>query len=441
MRATPSRMVLACALLVAMGVRPAGAAEPSGPKTTEISYYYDCLRHLLARPIARQLDLGREVRRLTGNPRQAVNVDAHDQVRLPSTWWTPRLGFRPVSVDQMLRGPGPGTGPAPGKRVVVKAKTQGVTPGFFVKDSDGVAFLLKFDPPELSEMATGADVVGSYLYWAAGYNVADNVIYSFTADDLEIPSGTTIVDERGNRRPLDRAFLLRVLDHVPRGADGRHRAVASRLLSGRSLGPFQYTGRRRDDPEDLIPHQHRRELRGLWVMAAWTNHIDVRGPNSLDMWVTENGRSFVRHHLIDFGACFGSGSIIKREYLAGSEYFIDCKVIGRQLVTLGLRPFRWEAAVDPDLPSIGFIDSDTFDPGTWRPEYPNPAFDERTERDIRWGARIVAAFTDEHIRAAVARARYSDPRASEYLARVLIERRDKIVRRWLGAPATSASGR
>ena len=429
----------ACALLVP-STGAAGAAEPAGPRATEISYYYDCLRHLLARPIARKLDLGRGVRRLSGNPRQAANVDEDDQVRLPSTWWTPRLAFRPVTVDQMLQGPGPGTGPAPGKLVVLRAKTQGVTPGFFVKDTSGVRFLLKFDPPELAEMATGADVVGAYLYWAAGYNVADNSVFAFTADDLELPSEATVVDERGNRRPMDRAYLLRVLEHVPRGADGRYRAVASRVLSGRPLGPFQYTGRRRDDPEDLIPHQHRRELRGLWAMAAWTNHIDVRGPNSLDMWVTENGRSFVRHHLIDFGACFGSGSIIKREYLAGSEYFLDYGVIGRQLVTLGLRPFPWERAVDPDLPSIGFIDSETFDAGSWRPEYPNPAFDERTERDIRWGARIVAAFTDEHIHAAVARARYSDPRASAYLARVLIERRDQIARRWQRAPGTTATG-
>ena len=54
-------------------------------------------------------------------------------------------------------------------------------------------------------------------------------------------------------------------------------------------------------------------------------------------------------------------------------------------------------------------------------------------RDIRWGARIVAGFTDEHIRAAVAAARYTDPRAAEYLTRVLIERRDKLVQHWLRA--------
>jgi len=434
-------VMLVSALLAGTIARTGGAAEPAepaGPKTTEISYSYDFFKHTFARPIARQLDLGREVRRVSGNPRQAANVDANDQVQQPSTWWTPRLGFRPVTVDQMLRGPGPGTGPAPGRLVIERAKSQGVTPGFFVKDSSGDAFLLKFDPPKQPEMATGADAVASYLYWAAGYNVADNAIYTFTAEDLELSPKANIVDKRGERRAMNRDDLMRMLEHVPRGPDGRYRALASRLLPGRPLGPFEYEGRRKDDPEDLIPHQHRRELRGLWVIAAWTNHVDVRGPNSLDMWTTEKGRSFVRHHLIDFGSCLGSGATVKREYLAGTEYFLDYKVIARQIGTVGLLPFAWEGAVDPNLPSIGFIDSDTFNPGNWRPEYPNPAFDERTERDILWGARIVAAFTDDHIRAAVARGSYSDPRAAEYLTRVLIERRDLIVRRWLPDRAVTA---
>jgi len=438
MRMRRLRVTLVCLLLAGTLTRPGDAAEPAGPRATEISYSYDVIEHLFARPIARQLDLGRAVRRLGGNPRQAVNVDAEDQVRQPSTWWTPRLGFRPVTVEQVLRGPGPGTGPAPGRLVVQRAKSQGVTPGFFVTDSLGAGFLLKFDPPELAEMATGADAVGAYLYWAAGYNVADNAVYTFSAEDLVLSAEATVVDAKGRRRSMDRDDLMHMLERVPRGPDERYRSLASRLLPGRPLGPFEYQGRRRDDPEDLIPHQHRRELRGLWAMAAWTNHIDVRGPNSLDMWTTENGRSFVRHYLIDFGSCLGSGATVKREALAGTEYFLDYGVIARQIGTLGLVPFPWEDAVDPDLPSIGFIDSDTFDPGNWRPEYPNPAFDERTERDIRWGARIVAAFTDEHIHAAVARGRYSDPRAAEYLARVLIERRDKIARRWLPDRATTA---
>ena len=93
--------------------------------------------------------------------------------------------------------------------------------------------------------------------------------------------------------------------------------------------------------------------------------------------------------------------------------------------------------MDPQLPAVGFIESKVFDPVSWRPDYPNPAFDERTERDIRWGARIVAGFTDGHIRAVVAAAHYTDPRAAEYITLTLIERRNKLVSRWLGQGITS----
>jgi hypothetical protein len=103
----------------------------------------------------------------------------------------------------------------------------------------------------------------------------------------------------------------------------------------------------------------------------------------------------------------------------------------RRLFRFGLVPFSWESAVDPHIPSAGFVSTTTFDPTRWRPDYPNPAFDERTLRDIRWGARIVAAFTDDHIRAAVQAGRYSDPRAVEFLTQALITRRDKIARAFL----------
>jgi hypothetical protein len=263
------------------------------------------------------------------------------------------------------------------------------------------------------------------------------VIVQFRREDLRFEPGARYTDPLGRKRPITEEFLDRLLERVPRREDGSYRAVASRLLAGKPLGPFEYRGRRRDDPEDLIPHEHRRELRGLWTICAWLNHADSRGPNSLDVWVTENGRSFVRHHLIDFGSCLGSGAVAARSPQTGGEYFVDYGVMARSLLTLGLWRQPWERTVDPGLPSIGFIEASAFDPDGWRPDYPNPAFDERTEADIRWGARIVAGFTDEHIRAAVAQGRYSNPRAADYLAKVLIERRDKLVKRWLSAPSAA----
>ena len=72
---------------------------------------------------------------------------------------------------------------------------------------------------------------------------------------------------------------------MPRLADGRVRVTASRYLAGRPIGPFRYYGTRTDDPNDVIPHENRRELRGLRLFAAWTNHDDTRAHNTQDVTV------------------------------------------------------------------------------------------------------------------------------------------------------------
>ena len=434
----PVALALALTAANGAGADPTPSPAPGQPKPSKVSYYYDALDQGVVRPVTRVTDAALLVRKISGNRREAANVDAQDEVRLSSTWWQPRVGFRSVTVEQMLRGPGPGTGPKPGKWRVTGLKTQGVSRGVRIKDSDGETFQLKFDVPKWPEMASGADVVASHLFWAAGYNVPDNAIVNFTRDDLEIRQGSTYTDLTGHKRHLDWEAVDEALRGVPKAPDSTYRAVASRFIKGTPLGEWEFRGRRPDDPEDLIPHQHRREVRGLYAIAAWLNHTDGSARNTLDMWVTDGGRSFVRHHLLDFSGCLGSASIDRQSYANGLEHFVDYGRIAKSLVTLGLQPFRWESTVDPHLPAVGFFESSVFRPRNWKPFLPNPAFDERTRRDERWGARIVAAFSDEMIQAAVALGRYSDPRAEEYITRTLIERRDKIARE-LGGESTEAS--
>ncbi len=411
------------------------------PRAHDSSYLYDLIDHSFVRPATRVLDVARLGRRLTGHPREAVNVDANDDVRLPSTWWQLRLGYRTVTPEQVLHGPGPGTGPAPGRWTITKSKGQGVSAGFQIRDAAGATFVIKFDDPRFPCASSAADVIGSHLVWAAGYNVPDNAIAYLVPDSLDIAPGTTFADARGRRRPLTAADVRRMLATVAPPVDGRYRCLASRFVAGKPIGPFAYEGRRKDDPEDRIPHELRRELRGLWTIAAWINHTDSRSANTLDSWVTDHGRSFVRHYLIDFGSTLGSGTDTDREYSEGFEYYFDYGAAARSAATLGLAPARWESVTDPHMPSVGVFESRRFDPVGWRPDYPNPAFDERTVRDIRWGARIVAAFTDDDIRAVVEAAQLPNPRAADYLTRTLIERRDKLVHHWLGGsvvPATEA---
>jgi hypothetical protein len=143
----------------------------------------------------------------------------------------------------------------------------------------------------------------------------------------------------------------------------------------------------------------------------------------------------------------GSGSVFAQVPRAGNEYILEWAPAFKTLATLGLYVRPWIAVDYPDVaPSVGRFESDFFDPVKWRPEYPNPAFDNMRPDDAFWGARLVAHFTDERIRAIVAKGQYNDPAASEYIAKMLIARRDKVLKAWLTgvnpvvAPALSSDG-
>ena len=67
--------------------------------------------------------------------------------------------------------------------------------------------------------------------------------------------------------------------------------VASKGISGKDVGPFKYFGTRPDDPNDIHPHEHRRELRAMRVFGAWLNHDDSRAINTRD-FLQEVGSRF-----------------------------------------------------------------------------------------------------------------------------------------------------
>ena len=80
------------------------------------------------------------------------------------------------------------------------------------------------------------------------------------------------------------------------------------------------------------------------------------------------------------------------------------------------------------LPEVGRFEYKTFDPRNWRNNYPNPAFELHNPGDAFWAAKKVMAFSNDAIRAIAGTAQYSDPRATEWVVKCLIERRDKIGR-------------
>jgi hypothetical protein len=369
---------------------------------------YDFVQHSFGRPGDR-------------SKAPALNVNTLGEVP-DSSWFQNRYGMFPMSLSELAQGPNTGDGPSTEQPwLVIDAKTEGVTPGFRIRDARGDVYVIKFDPLENPELATAAEVISTKFFYAIGFNVPENYITFFNRNQLRI-------DEKVK---LSEGDLDKLLKRVYRRQDGTYRALASKLLAGTPIGPFQYFGTRPDDPNDIFAHENRRELRGLRVFAAWLNHDDSRAINTLDMLVNEEGRRHVRHHLIDFGSTLGSGSTGVQKARAGWEYLWEPKVVLGRMATLGLWDRAWIHAKYPAHPSIGNFESRYFEPEEWKPEYPNPAFLNMTDQDAYWAAKIVMAFTEKEIRAIVRTGQLSDSEAEDYLVETLVKRRDKIGRAWL----------
>ncbi|MBI2504136.1 MAG: hypothetical protein HYW07_13005 [Candidatus Latescibacteria bacterium] len=407
------------------------------PEEIAENQVWDIADHTFFFQVGKVLDLGWSARRL-GNllhlapPKQADNLNELDEAP-NSSWHTNRHFLHPMSLEELAAGPGEAVPDTSGPWEIVAGKFEGGTAGFTIEDALGVRFLLKFDSPGNSEMGSAAEVIATKILHAAGYNVPRNSVVYFDAARLRIGVKATVPVEGGGKRPMTPEDLQDILGNIDPQPGGRLRCVASQFLEGRPAGIFDYHGRRGDDPNDRVDHEHRRELRGLRVIGSWMNDADRRAANTLDMYVSgPEGRHYLKHYLIDMGSTFGSNNLMPHLPKYGNEYVWDPRTILRSLVSLGFYHKPWEEPLLMPYPVLGYFENQTFDPGGWVPTYPNPAFERCTDRDGYWGAKIVMSFSDEQIRAMVGAGRYSDPGVAAELARLLAQRRDLIGRYWFG---------
>jgi hypothetical protein len=357
----------------------------------------------------------------------ALNVNTLGEVP-DSSWFTNRLGVREMTTEEILRGPSTVDGPAPGAWQVTGRPDAGITPKFTIRDARGDIYLIKLDPLSNAELPSSVEVISTKIFHAIGYHVPEDFLVSFDLDRLTIAPGAKARTFNGKRKPIERADLERWLRDVPRQDDGTIRALASRYVPGKVVGQFLYAGRRSDDANDIYPHERRRELRGMRVFAAWLNHDDARALNSIDSYVDDGGRKYIRHYLQDFGSNLGSGSTSAQQPRGGYEYLIERREILKGLGGLGFYTRPWMRAKFSHDPSVGNIEADVFDPATWKTEYPQPAFSEMDAADAFWAGSILARFSNAMIRSLVEEARLSNPSATSYVADVMIRRRDKVLR-------------
>ncbi|MEM9492286.1 MAG: hypothetical protein AAGC55_24280, partial [Myxococcota bacterium] len=398
-------------------------AKPTNPGFAKLLYFFD---RFAVRRLTRTMELRA--------PRHAANVNSVDEVP-DSTWFRNRIGMHPLGPDAIARGPGSGAGrPDLSEPLTITGtKVGGVTVGFLAEDRRGVKYLIKFDRQGLPEIETGANVVIQRLMWAAGFHVPEDDVITLRRDQMILAEDAEVADTFGNTRPMTEDDLERALTRVDRSPDGSYRALASKFLAGVPLGGVSPEGVRADDPNDVVPHEERRELRGQYVLFSWVGHTDVKFDNMLDMWI-EDPRDprirYVKHYLVDFGNGLGTLGVVENRDNDGFAYSFDLEYMARSLVAVGLWRRPWEGVSPPPLVGVGRIDAEHFQPGSWRPQFPWTPFNRRDRHDGLWGAKIVARFSPAHIRAAVRAGAYSDPRTTEYIVQTLIDRRDKIIRYW-----------
>lgn len=373
----------------------------------------------------------------TGEPVRAQNTNTAGEVP-DSSWFTNRMGTRDMTLEELARGANRTNGPDTlNTLTVVAAGLESFTEGLVVLDSRGDRYYLIFDPAGMANMATGAAVVANRFFYAIGYNVLPSSIVAIHRQKLTISPDAAIQILGGKQAPLDQEFLDLFLENADRRKDGMYRAVAVEITrEAENIGEFKFYGTRGDDPNDIIPHQDRRELRGMRVFAAWLNHYNYRSISTLDRYETVDGSSYVKHYMIDFSTALGSGNgpggrIIPKDKQSGNEYSLvgDAGATLKTALSLGFwkRPWMKVEYPYPLYPEIGRFEAEFFQPDQWRPAYPNPAYKGMLLDDAFWATKILARFSDEAIRTIVRTGEYSDPAAELYLVETLIKRRDKLI--------------
>lgn len=367
----------------------------------------------------------------------AVNVNALDEVP-NSSWFQNRIGANAMTPDEMVRGPCSEKALDPnmpdGSWIIDHGKDNGANPGFRVNIPGLGKFMLKTDPAEEPERATGATAIAARVYYAAGYySPCDSVVY-FRPSLLKLKPGLKVTNNQGVTKAFDQQRLEEILKSASH-RNGLVRMVASEWLPGKPLGPYTYDGKRSDDPNDAIAHEDRRELRGARLISAWLNHFDSREQNTLDVFLfadpkKKEGPGHVVHYIIDMGDCFGStwatDSMSRR---LGNSYMLDFPYLVEDFLTLGVNQRPWERQ-QRTAGVFNYFSARDFDPELWRGEYPNPAYGRMTEGDGAWAARIIARFDDALVAAFVSVGKY-DADSERYLTETLIARRDAILRRYL----------
>ncbi len=418
---------------VSVPCRPDTAAGgiTCAPRTYVSSFLWDQVDNLAFARLSRALSV-----EVSG---EAANANSLDEVA-DSSWFTNRAGAAAHGAcrpDDLLPPPDQVAG---GEWQIVHGKDDGSSEGFRIAVAGKGEYMLKADDANQPERASAASTIAAAIYHELGFHTTCEQVIALRAAQLQLLPGLGTIDNARVRHPLTGPALHHILASATQLGGGLVRMEASKWLPGVTLGPFRYHGTRGDDPNDIIDHADRRELRGSRLLAAWLGHWDAREQNSMDVWMASDAArphsspGVVVHYLLDMSDAFGESSrVAQMTPRLGHTYEFDLGEIARAFVTFGIEERSWDRArVVRSREKFGMFGVADFVPERWVPAYPNPAFLRMTERDAAWMARKIARLSSEDIRRIVELGRFRDPGDADYLTSVLVARQRAILERYLG---------
>ncbi len=390
---------------------PAAEAGDRNPSPVpQKSGDFDFVEYSVAASLRYPVDSHLDTRRV---PRSR-DVNSMDEVP-GSSWFTPRLGNKEITPAELVKGPEK-QGPPQTPFTIIKAKTSGNSPGFIIRDSRGLKYLIKFDRPELADLESTVNYVVNRVFWGFGYNVTEDYIVNFSEEDAK--AGEGIEQEK-----VDEVYL-----YSHRGEGGRFRAVASLFLQGEILGPISPKGTRKGDANDTIAHENRRVLRGMRMFSAFLNNSGFRSDNSMDVYEGQPGQGHTVHYLLDFGENFGVHGAGKSRMWDGFEHFFSLRDSSRKFAGLGFPVQKWERAVyDSNDPNSTF-EAEMFEPGKWKETTPFLPMTYSRPDDDYWAAKIISALEPAHLDALFESAAHPDSAYVQKVREVLEKRREKTIR-------------
>lgn len=317
---------------------------------------------------------------------ESIDINNFDEIA-DSTWFTNRIG-RTSTFETIFKTP-----PSLKKKwTVLEVDPSKDVTEFVIQDANKNHYVIKIDKdPEWLD--SSGEMLGTLILSASGYNVTENYLVEFDAHILNTPV-------------------------LPKG---KYRALAVRVPLGVQLGHFEFDGKRKDDPNDRLAHEYRRELCGLRVFASLLNSSGISTKNTLDVY--HDG--YVTHYLSNLLAPIAKlNSDYLSETVNNEGHTIDA------LFSFGFYNPYWPSTDVQHQKYKGALSSQNFNPKKWRPDNQNLAFRYMSDRDAFWAAKILRQFTDDDIRTIVAMADYKDVKTRDRITAEIITRRNMIVSFW-----------